>query len=365
MKRSPFGLDHLVVLVLVFPLSCGRSVREEGGVEAADTLTRVARVQRITEVLAADSLEGRMTGSRGAAMAADFLARELESYGLEPAFDGEFFQPVPFARVRAENGRERMILVEGEKSMVGLEVVERLQDVNVGAVLRGVDPELGGEAVILGAHFDHVGIRPPPPGSRAEAEGDSIFNGADDDASGVAAVLETARSLAKDGALDRTLVFLLTTGEELGILGTEWYSRDPGIELERTVADLQVEMIGRPDSLAGGYGRAWLTGFERSTLGESLVAGGIPLVADPRPHMRFFLRSDNIVFAYLGIPAHTVSSYNLHADYHTPDDEAERIDFGHMAEVVESVIDAVRILATGERPRWKEGGQPTRAGGSS
>jgi Zn-dependent M28 family amino/carboxypeptidase len=174
----------------------------------------------------------------------------------------------------------------------------------------------------------------------------------------VVAVLETARSLAAGDPLERTVIFLLTTGEEMGLLGTLWYLEDPAFPLEQTVADLQVEMIGRPDSLAGGVGKAWLTGFERTTLGEKLAAEGVSLVPDPRPRMRFFFRSDNIAFAQRGIPAHTLSSYSLHQDYHTPDDEADRLDYDHMASVIGSLIRAVEIMATGEPPEWKEGGRP-------
>jgi hypothetical protein len=124
------------------------------------------------------------------------------------------------------------------------------------------------------------------------------------------------------------------------------------------VAQFEVEMSGRPDPLVGGPGRAWLTGYDRSTMGEALVRAGIPLVADPRPAERFFERSDNIIFACRGIPAHTLSSFGLHADYHTPDDEVERIDFPHMARVVGSAIAAVRLLVDGPAPAWKPGASP-------
>jgi hypothetical protein len=124
------------------------------------------------------------------------------------------------------------------------------------------------------------------------------------------------------------------------------------------VAELEVEMDGRPDPLVGGPGRAWLTGYDRSTMGERLAAAGIPLVADPRPTQRFFERSDNIAFACRGIPAHTLSSFGLHADYHTPDDEVERIDFPHLASVVNSAVSAVRLLADGPAPAWTPGRSP-------
>jgi hypothetical protein len=124
------------------------------------------------------------------------------------------------------------------------------------------------------------------------------------------------------------------------------------------VADLQVEMIGRPDTLVGA-GKFWLTGFERSSMGDELREAGLPVVADPRPQFNFFERSDNIVFALRGIPAHTLSSYGMHADYHQPSDEVERIDFDHLARAAETVTRAARVVADGPRPSWHPGGQPS------
>jgi len=222
---------------------------------------------------------------------------------------------------------------------------------NVIGYLGASDPALKDEVVVIGAHYDALGIRPA-------VNGDSIVNGADDDASGVTAVLEIARALARGPAPKRTIVFLLTTGEEQGILGTRWYVKEPAFPITQTVADIQIEMIGRPDSLAGGSGKGWLTGYERSTMGEILKAGNVPIVPDPYPAMRFFERSDNIVFARLGIPAHTLSSYNLHKDYHTPGDDVDKIDFAHMTGVITAAVEAVRLLANGPTPQWKEGGRP-------
>jgi Zn-dependent M28 family amino/carboxypeptidase len=239
----------------------------------------------------------------------------------------------------------------------GGEILGELADANVVGIIRGGDPALSEEAVILGAHFDHVGVG-------RSVEGDSVYNGADDDASGVAVVLEVARLMARSEPPDRTVVILLTTGEERGLLGTRFYIDNPVVPMERTVADLQVEMVGRPDSLAGGPGRAWLTGFERTTLGVALAEAGVPLVPDPRPDQRFFFRSDNIAFAVLGIPAHTLSSFNMHDDYHRPSDEAEFLDYEHMASVTRSTAEAVRILANGPPPEWLPGGRPeARSGG--
>ena len=286
-----------------------------------------SEVRRELSALAADSMEGRGTATPGGARADRFIAAELAQYGIAPAGDSFFFQ-----RVHTRRGPA----------------------VNVVGILRGADPSRRDSAVVVAAHYDHLGIGRP-------VAGDSIYNGADDDASGVVAVLQVARILARS-APQRTLVFLLTTGDEVGLLGTRRYLQAPVVPLDRTVAELEVEMIGRPDSLAGGHGRAWLTGYERSTMGDMLKAAGSRIVPDPRPAEQFFQRSDNIAFAQRGIPAHTLSSFNLHADYHAPSDDVDRIDFAHMSAVIVAAAAAVRQLASGPAPVWKPGGRPPARG---
>jgi Zn-dependent M28 family amino/carboxypeptidase len=169
--------------------------------------------------------------------------------------------------------------------------------------------------------------------------------------------------MAQDGPAERTVLFLLVTGEEMGMLGSRWYVQHPTFPLDSTVADLNVEMLGRPGPAYEGTGVGWITGFERSTLGPSLAAAGLAVKPDPYPDRGLFFGSDNIAFASAGIPAHTLSSSDLHEDYHTPDDEVDRIDFGSMTTVVQTLIDAVRILADGDAPQWVEGGRPGARGG--
>lgn len=343
----------LVSIALVTPLGCAPAPSGEPDTGtptlADDALTRTERLRSLLGTLAHDSMMGRRTGTPGAAMAARFVAAELERYGVRPAGEDGFFQPVPLARVEV-NGRTRLVLPSAQLSFDTLPPGSVLRgEVNVVGIIPGADSALAHEAVIIGAHFDHVGIGPA-------VDGDSIYNGADDDGSGTVAILEIARELVRSPS-GRTVVVLLSTAEEGGILGSRWYLERPVVPLERTVADLQIEMIGRPDSLAGGAGRAWLTGYERTTMGDQLAAAGSPIVPDPRPDQRFFFRSDNLPFAMRGIPAHTLSSYNLHADYHTPADEVDRVDFDHMAAVVDAAVQAVRYLADGPTPTWKAGGR--------
>jgi len=343
----------------LLPLGCGGAGDTAGAPGAGegpapladDDVPRVERVERLLGVLAADSLEGRRTGSGGSAVAAAFIANELERYGVEPAAEGGGWFDELVLVVREEEGRRRVGLLPASADPDTIPEVRLIRDRNVVGIIPGADPALREELIVLGAHFDHVGVGRP-------VDGDSIYNGADDDASGTVAVLEVARALAREHPPGRGVLVLLTTAEEMGILGTRHWVEDPTVPLGRVVADLQVEMIGRPDSLAGGPGKAWLTGYERSTMGDHLREAGSPLVPDPRPDQRFFFRSDNIVFARAGIPAHTVSSYNLHEDYHRPSDEVEQVDFPHMAAVIDAIEAMVLELAAGPRPEWKEGGRP-------
>lgn len=311
-------------------------------------------VYALLDALAADSMEGRGTGTVGGVRAARFIAERMASVGLMPAGDSGFFQRVPIIALPHARGEfVRYALLNTLADLDTVPAERRRPSWNVVGIIPGTDPALRDEAVIIGAHYDHLGMR----ASRSST--DSIYNGADDDASGTIAVLEIARQLGRGPRPRRTLIFLVTTAEEIGLLGTRYYIRQPVRPIERTVADLQIEMVGRPDSLAGGRGKAWLTGYERSTMGDMLAANGIPIVPDKRLDQDFFNRSDNIAFAMLGIPAHTLSSFNMHSDYHRPTDDMRGIDAGHMAEVIRAAVRAVRLLADGIAPQWKPGGRPS------
>jgi hypothetical protein len=313
-----------------------------------------SRVRTLLRILAADSMEGRLAASPGYARAAAFVAAEMQRIGLVSAGDSGYFQRVAAMR----NAQGRLVLLANFSAWDTIPAGQRVQDVNVIGMIPGVDPALKDEVVVVGAHLDHIGVTGRL-GARCTAIGaDSICNGADDDASGVVTVLEAARTLASGAKPKRTVIFIAFTGEEGGPSGSRWYIEHPVRPIAKTVAQLQVEMVARPDSLVGGAGKAWLTGYERSTMGEMLTAAGILVVADPRPTQNFFQRSDNIRFARIGIPAHTFSSFGGHADYHRPGDEAEKADYDHMATVIRSAAKAVRLLADGPRPEWKPGGQP-------
>src|SRR5579871_469442 len=222
---------------------------------------------------------------------------------------------------------------------------------NAVGILKGADPKLQHEAILLSAHLDHLGIGPA-------VNGDSIYNGADDDASGTTAVLALARLLATGQRPHRTIVFALFGSEEIGGFGNRAFLQHPPVPLSSIVANLEFEMIGRPDP-AVPAGTLWLTGFDRSDLGPELAKHGAHLVNDPHPKEQFFQRSDNYALARQGIIAHTVSSFGLHTDYHQPSDEIRTIDFAHMAKAIASMVEPVRWLAdTKWKPEWNPGKKP-------
>lgn len=240
---------------------------------------------------------------------------------------------------------------------------ELVSERNVVAKISGVgtkdNPELAAETLVYSAHFDHIGVTDRPEAPPAGEEPDVIRNGADDDASGVAAVLELAAAYAAGEPPARTLLFLLVTGEEIGLVGTEYYLDHPVVPLEDTVCNLNFEMIGRPDELIGGAGKLWLSGYQYSTLARAIEESGVGIAPDARPNEQFFKRSDNYAFVKRGIVAQTLSSYNMHQDYHRPSDEADTLDYEHMETCVRSAFIGFESLVNGRiRPEWREGIDP-------
>ena len=216
--------------------------------------------------------------------------------------------------------------------------------------LTGRDAAMTNDVILLTAHLDHLG------GTGTGA--DKIFNGADDDASGSAAVLELAEALAQGKRPKRTVIFAWFGSEEAGGYGARYFVERPPLPLERIIANLEFEMIGRADKAVAAH-TLWLTGYERSNLGPELARRGARVVADPHPDQNFFERSDNIVLARRGIVAQTVSSYGMHTDYHQVSDDVAHLDIAHMTDSIQSMLKPVRWLANGTfKPAWLPGKRP-------
>jgi len=221
---------------------------------------------------------------------------------------------------------------------------------NVAGLLRGSDPALRSQYVIVSAHYDHMGTKPPGPGDR-------IYNGANDDASGTASLIEIAKVLAADPKPKRSVLFLGLFGEEEGLLGSEYYVRHPLVPISRTIANLNLEQLGRTDSSDGPeIGTFAFTGDSYSDLPHTVAAAAKTQgVATYRKENAddYFDRSDNYSFAAAGIVAHTLVVAFEFSDYHEVGDEANKIDYANLAKVDRGIAAGVLAVADGaEAPKW-------------
>jgi hypothetical protein len=221
--------------------------------------------------------------------------------------------------------------------------------------LKGSDPAQSGEVILLTAHLDHLGNHAT---AATPAGTDTIYNGADDDASGTTAVLELAEALSRSPRSKRTVMFAWFGSEEVGGYGAKNFLDHPPVPLDHIIANLEFEMIARRDEKVPEH-TLWLTGWERSNLGPELAKQGAKLVADPHPEQNFFARSDNIQLAKKGVVAQTVSSFGLHKDYHQVTDELKLVDFPQMTDAIQSMFaPVIYLLNSTFKPEWNPGGQP-------
>ena len=217
--------------------------------------------------------------------------------------------------------------------------------------IEGSDPAAG--AVLLSAHLDHLGVR-------QNQTGDTIYNGADDDASGTTAVIELARAMSAIPRPKRTVYFVCFGSEETGGQGDDYFRNHPPVPLAQIVANIEFEMIGAQDPKMP-KGVLLLTGFERSDLGPTLQQHGAKIGPDPYPEQHFFERSDNYALALKGVIAHTAAGWGTPPYYHRPDDDLAHLDITFMTEVIQSFVAPIEWLANSDfKPQWKEGGQPKR-----
>ena len=289
--------------------------------------------------LASDLLEGRNTPSRGLDVAAEYVAAQFRRAALEPAGEDGYFQAgsmAPSARNRNPAGPPP----------------EPVKLRNVIGVLRGSDAALSTTYVIVSAHYDHLGMR-------QSGEGDLIYNGADDDASGTVAVLEIAAALARLGTRPkRSIVFMTFAGEEKGLLGSRYYAAHPVFPAEKTVAAINLEELGRTDDMTGPViSTAYVTGFDYSDVGPILEEAGkltgVTIAKHAENNDKFFTGSDNLPMAALGIPAHTVSVGFIFPDYHQVGDEWQKLDYDNMAKIVRAVaLGVYRIANSDDAPLW-------------
>lgn len=342
MGLCPSGSGPRLYLVsmrrsLVFALAlvaAGSIAGQKSPVLTPDQQAAIAAVQPNSlrgnlSFLSSDLLEGRATPSKGLDIAAEFIASRFREAGLEPVGDDGYFQTAPWPlRGDTKTGKVR----------------------NVIGVMRGSDPALKQTFIIVTAHYDHLGMK-------STGEGDRIYNGADDDGSGVVGVIELANAL-KATHPRRSIVFMTYFGEELGDLGSNWYGKHPILPLEKTIANINLEQIGRTDDTEGPRkDELSMTGFEYSDLGKLLNASGekvgIKVTRHPRNSDAFFFRSDNATLAGEGVPAHTVCTAFEFPDYHQVGDSWDKVDYDNEAHVLKGLAVGLLDLANSDAaPKW-------------
>jgi Zn-dependent M28 family amino/carboxypeptidase len=221
---------------------------------------------------------------------------------------------------------------------------------NVVALLPGTTKK--DEFVVVSAHYDHIGTGIP-------VDGDAVYNGADDDATGTTAVLLLAEAMQKQPPPQRSVLFVCFSAEERGLRGSAAFCERPPVPGDRIVANLNLEMLGRPEP--GKAGMAWITGAGHSDfatiVGAALAKGGVERIDFPMAD-RLFTASDNFSFVRHGVVAHSLSAGSLHADYHQPSDEVELLDIPHMTKVIQALVHVVRDLADRDvPPQWTDSGK--------
>ena len=292
-----------------------------------------AHVEAHENFLAGEPLRGRASATNDEAIAAAYVASQFQQYGLKPPPGWtSYIQTAPL--VPTPLTRQ-------------LGMPDDSRTTNAVGYLPGTDPKAG--ILLISAHLDHLGQR-----------GKAVYYGANDNASGIAAVLELARVLAETGPHKRSILFACYGAEELGLIGSNHFVAHPPVPIHDIVANIEFEMVGSPDPQFA-KGSLMMTGFERSNLGSTLRARGALIMPDPYPAQHFFERSDNYSLALEGVVAHTISGWATIPSYHTPNDTIEHIDMDFMTRAIQSLVEPVTWLANSDfRPQWNKGGAPRR-----
>ena len=319
MKKLVITLVALVgILSCISPKSTTTSKGLDSNKISTNFIDSIS-VKKHLYTLASDEMEGRKPGTSGIEKAAKYIENEFKRIGLT-TFEGlkTYRQTFSFRDRRSK---------------------KEITSANIIGVLEGNSKK--DEYVIISAHYDHLGTK--------KSGEDKIYNGANDDASGVTGVLALAEYFKKVGN-ERTLVFVAFTAEEMGLLGSIHFGK--GIDASKFVAGINLEMIGKIPSF--GPNTAWLTGFERSDFGKivqkNLIGSGYQLFPDPYKKFNLFFRSDNASLARLGVPSHTFSTTAIDVDkeYHQVSDEAETLNMTVITQTIQAVAKGTESIINGK-----------------
>lgn len=283
------------------------------------TYDPIAQITQDIEVLASDSLAGREVGTEGEKMAADYIASELEKAGVQPKGTDGFYQS--FFVKDADNPHAQPSDETGEDGITGYNVV-------------GMIDNPGDELVIIGAHYDHLGMGDFSSLHRGEQ---AVHNGADDNASGIAAMLHLARVLSQK-ELIRDILFIGFSGEEKGLWGSNYFTKNSTVDLSKANFMINMDMVGRLDESKGLAANGTGTSPIWNWLLDEVNADSLKLIKSesgvgPSDHTSFYLQDIPVLHFFTG----------QHEDYHKPGDDPEKINEAGILQVA-SIIERIIVL---------------------
>ncbi len=281
----------------------------------------IFRMRKDIEVLTSDTLRGRGSGSNFELKAAGYLHREFEKAGLTLLY------PFP--------GQDFMLVSEGN---------DTLRSQNVVAILEGWDPRLKDEFVVVGAHYDHLGYNEMFINGRDTVQ---IFRGADDNASGVAVMLEIAKmAKAQSFNFKRSILFIAFGAEERGMVGSWYFANRAFAQVKNISLMINLDMVGRAKQGTDVNLHTVLPNTQLVTILKDVA--DMPAMISPKIHTTDYFPSDHRVFATLGIPV-VLFTTALHSDYHSPRDTPEKISYGVMEDVSQFIVNLLKEVANREK----------------
>jgi hypothetical protein len=309
--------NHLSLLLIVLLLSC----------KTTPPYDAISSLKRDIGLLASDSLAGREVGTEGERMAADYLRNRMKEVGLVPKGTEGYFQKF-FVKKSTNPHEEAKISTEGgEDGITGYNVIGMLDNPS-------------DNVVIIGAHYDHLGMGGMSSMSRGVEE---VHNGADDNASGTAALLHLAQKL-KDMELQTDILFIAVSGEEQGLWGSNFYTKNPTVDLSKVNFMINMDMVGRLENDRGlaVYGTG--TAPDWDSLIDEVNTDSLKIIKKesgkgPSDHTSFYLKDIPVLHFFTG----------QHVDYHRPSDDADKINFEGIVQVTNMIERIVVALDAGEK----------------
>ena len=327
----------LVITLLYLNVSAWAQTPKEEGLKVININSAKAYIN----FLSSDELEGREAGTRGGRIAAEYIVASLRDMGIE-ALGTDYYQPFEaYNRERSKRGRFQV----HPDSIIKYKNYIHHQKLSMNNILAKIEGKRKDEYVIIGAHYDHLGIDPM-------LAGDKIYNGADDNASGVSAVLQIAKAFLASGVQpERTIIFALWDGEEKGLLGSKYFTQTfPHIS--NVKGYLNFDMIGRNSDEAKPAHVVYFYTEAHPAFGkwlkDDIKTYGLNLTPAYRPWDRPIGGSDNSSFAILDIPIiwyHT----DAHPDYHMPSDHADSLNWDKVLNITKAAYLNMWNLANEEK----------------